>query len=43
MAIRPGAKKLMKEKPNTFPLSLPKAKVNTDKNNKLDTKGESKV
>ena len=43
MAIRPGAKKLMKEKPNTFPLSFPIAKESTDKNNKLDISGDSKV
>ena len=34
--IRPGAKKFIKEKPNTSPLSLPSAKESTDKNNKLD-------
>ena len=37
MAISPGARKLIKEKPNTLPRSLPKASVSTDKNSKLDT------
>ena len=43
MIIRPGAKKFMKEKPNTSPLSLPSAKESTDKNNKLETRGEKSV
>ncbi len=43
MAIRPGAKKLIKGKPNTSPLSFPIARESTDKNNKLDISGESKV
>ena len=43
MAIRPGAKKLIKGNPNTSPLSLPIAKESTDKNSKLDINGESKV
>ena len=36
MAIRPGAKKLIKENPKTSPLSFPKANERTDKNNKLE-------
>ena len=43
MAIRPGAKKLIKGNPNTSPLSLPIAKESTDKNNKLEMSGENKV
>ena len=43
MAIRPGAKKLIKGKPNTSPLSSPIAREIIDKNNKLDISGESKV
>lgn len=43
MAIRPGAKKLMKGKPNTSPLSFPIASERTDKNNKLEISGENKV
>ena len=43
MAIRPGAKKLIKEKPNTSTLSFHKASVSTDKNNKLDTSGDKSV
>ena len=43
IAISPGAKKLIKGKPNTFPLSFPIANESTDKNNKLDISGESKV
>jgi hypothetical protein len=43
MAIRPGARKLIKEKPNTSPLSFPRAKESTDKNNKLETRGERSV
>ena len=37
------AKKLINECPKTWPLSFPSAKDKTDKNNKLETKGESKV
>ena len=36
-------KKFINEYPKTSPRSLPKAKVSTDKNNKLETNGESKV
>ena len=43
MAISPGAKKVIKEWPNTSPLSFPIAKVRTDKNNKLETRGDNKV
>ena len=43
MAIRPGAKKLIKGKPNTSPLSFPIANESTDRNSKLDISGESKV
>ena len=41
--IRPGARKLIKEKPNTSPLSFPIAKESTDKNNKLEISGERSV
>ena len=43
MAIRPGAKKLIKGKPNTSPLSFPIAREIIDKNNKLEISGENKV
>ena len=36
-------KKLIKEYPRTSPLLLPKANDKTDKNNKLDTSGDSNV
>ena len=43
ITISPGAKKLIKEYPNTSPLSLPSASVSTDKNNKLETNGDKSV
>ena len=42
MAIRPGAKKLIKGKPNTSPLSFPIAREIIYKNNKLEISGENK-
>ena len=39
----PGAKKLIKGYPNTSPLPFPNASVSTDKNNKLETKGDKSV
>ena len=43
IAINPGAKKIIKECPRTSPLSFPRAKDKTDKNNKLDTSGDRSV
>ncbi len=43
IAINPGAKKLINEYPNTSPLSDPRARVKTDKNRRLETKGDRRV
>ena len=43
IAIKPGAKKLIKETPKTFPLSEPMAKDKTKRNNKDEIKGENIV
>ena len=41
--IKPGARKTIKEWPKTSPLSFPRARLSTDKNNRLDTKGDKSV
>ena len=43
MAIKPGAKKEIKETPKTSPLSDPIAKDKTIKNKRDDTRGEKIV
>ena len=43
IAIRPGARKLIKGTSSTFPLSLPIAKERTNKNSREVIKGEKSV
>ena len=43
MAIKPGAKKVIKGTPNTLPLSDPIAKDKTIKNRSEETRGENIV
>ena len=43
IAIKPGAKKLIKGTPKTFPLSVPMANDKTNKKSNAETRGEKMV